>query len=102
MRDTQCHTDLLMPLVTLYCDQVLVSMEACAVAYPNLFSVFWLSLALVPLPVSSGTICGLKHPGSTQPLPPFSAMLLINPIGCQGGWAVVAGPKARLEWRSFQ
>lgn len=60
----------LMPLVTLHRDQVLVSMKACAVAHPNLFSAFWMSFAQSPWPPSSGTIVGLKPPGSAQELLP--------------------------------
>lgn len=37
MRGILCLVDLLMPLVTEHCDQVLVRMKAWAVGYPDCF-----------------------------------------------------------------
>lgn len=64
-----CHVGLLMLLVTLHCDQVLVSMKACNRDHPNLIPAFWMSFAQEPLPACSGTICELKLVGSAQELP---------------------------------
>lgn len=74
---------LVMSLVTLHRDQVLVSMKACAVAHPNLFSAFQMSFAWSPWPASSGTVGGSKPPGSTQELLP-SQMVTHKPNGLLG------------------
>ena len=59
-----CYVDL-RPLVTLHCDQVVVSMKPCD-THPNLLSAFWMRFAQAPFPASLGTIWRLKLLGSTQ------------------------------------
>lgn len=80
-----------MPLVTLRCDQVLVSMKVCDTAHPNLLSDFWMSFVQALVPASSETICRVKLLGSSQePVPSLPIEWLpLNPVGSQAGWAVI-------------
>lgn len=70
MRSVLCYVDL-MPLVTLHCDQVVVSMKPCDTAHPNLLSAFWMRFAQAPFPASLGTIWRLKLLDSPQEPPPL-------------------------------
>lgn len=83
----RCYVGL-MPLVTLHCDQVPVSMKAYVVAHLNLFSAFWMSFAHSPLPASSGTICGI-YPQAAHSKLSLLKWLPVNPICCWEGWAVI-------------
>lgn len=65
MRSVLCYVDL-MPLVTLRCDCVVVSMKPCDTAHPHLLSAFWMRFAQAPFTASLGTIWRLKLLDSTQ------------------------------------
>ena len=65
MRSVLCYVDL-MPLVTLHCDCVVVSMKLCDTAHPHLLSAFWMRFAQARFTASLGTIWRLRLLGSTQ------------------------------------
>lgn len=78
----------LMPLVTLRCDRVVVSMRPCDMAHPHLLSAFWMRFAQAPFTASLGTIWRLKLLGSTQepslarPPPPHPLLAKWLPGNC--------------------
>lgn len=97
-----CYVDL-MPLVTLHCDQVVVSMKPCD-THPNLLSAFWMRFAQAPFPASLGTIWRLKLLGSTQEPSPAQhpalacQMVTWKLLGCQAGWAVIISQCLKQSW----